>query len=84
MDNQEPEQTLDSANGLAPGLAEAIESFSLIIEQFGLPRMAGRIFALLYLIEDGEATQSELSEMLRASTSEKAMALFRGRASCNW
>ena len=53
---------------LPPGLAEAIESFSLIIEQFGLPRMAGRIFALLTLIEDGAATQSELSSMLQAST----------------
>jgi DNA-binding transcriptional regulator GbsR (MarR family) len=49
-------------------MAEAIESFSMIIEQFGLPRMAGRIFALLTLIEDGSATQSEISEMLQAST----------------
>ena len=49
-------------------LAEAVESFSLIIEQFGLPRMAGRIFAILLLTEDGTATQSELSDMLQAST----------------
>jgi hypothetical protein len=53
---------------IAPGLAEAIESFSLIIEQFGLPRMAGRIFAALSLTEDGAATQSELSDMLQASS----------------
>lgn len=56
------------AHPLPPGLAEAIESFSVIIEQFGLPRMAGRIFAALTLIEDGAATQSELSSMLQAST----------------
>jgi DNA-binding transcriptional regulator GbsR (MarR family) len=53
---------------IAAGLAEAIESFSLIIEQFGLPRMAGRVFAALSLIEEGAATQSELSDMLQAST----------------
>ncbi len=58
----------DEAGPLAPGLAEAVESFSLIIEQFGLPRMAGRIFAILLLTEDGTATQSGLSEMLQAST----------------
>lgn len=58
----------DEAGPLAPGLAEAVESFSLIIEQFGLPRMAGRIFSILLLTEDGTATQSELSEMLQAST----------------
>lgn len=58
----------DATGPLAAGLAEAVESFSLIIEQFGLPRMAGRIFAILLLTEDGAATQSELSEMLQAST----------------
>jgi len=65
-DQEVPENGATPA--LAPGLAESIESFSLIIEQFGLPRMAGRIFALLFLTEDGTATQSELSSMLQAST----------------
>lgn len=66
---KDPDRPQDSsALALAPGLAESIESFSLIIEQFGLPRMAGRIFALLFLAEGGTATQSELSSMLQAST----------------
>ena len=58
----------EAADPPSTQLAEAVESFSLIIEQFGLPRMAGRIFAILFLTEDGTATQSELSEMLQAST----------------
>ena len=48
--------------------AEVIESFSLIFEQFGFPRMAGRIFALLVLTEEPYVTQSDLTEQLQAST----------------
>ncbi len=58
----------DKTPVLSPGLAEAIESFSLIFEQFGFPRMAGRIFALLILTEHQYVTQAELTDLLQAST----------------
>lgn len=53
---------------ISPELAGTVESFSLIIEQFGLPRMAGRIFAFLILTEHPYVTQSELTDLLQAST----------------
>lgn len=58
----------DETPVLSPGLAETIESFSLIFEQFGFPRMAGRIFALLILTEHQYVTQAELTDLLQAST----------------
>ena len=64
MDNSEP----DATPVMSPGLAETIESFSLIFEQFGFPRMAGRIFALMILTEHQYVTQSELTDLLQAST----------------
>lgn len=51
-----------------PELHEHVEAFSLIIEQFGFPRMAGRIFALLILTEQSYMTQAELTDLLQAST----------------
>lgn len=62
-----PEETVDNDQPTT-AFAEIIESFSLIIEQFGLPRMAGRIFALLVLTEKPYVTQSDLTETLQAST----------------
>ncbi len=53
---------------LPADLAEAIETFSLIFEQFGFPRMAGRIFAYLIVTEEPYVTQAELTELLQAST----------------
>ncbi len=53
---------------MAPELAEIVESFSLVIEQFGLPRMAGRIFAFLLINEERDVTQSSLAALLQAST----------------
>ncbi|MEA2000298.1 MAG: MarR family transcriptional regulator [Actinomycetota bacterium] len=58
----------DETNAMPPGLAEIVESFSLVVEQFGLPRMAGRIFAFLILSEEPEVTQSNLASVLQAST----------------
>lgn len=53
---------------LPASVAEAIESFSLVFEQFGFPRMGGRIFAYLILSDQPHVTQSELTELLQAST----------------
>lgn len=49
-------------------VAEAIEEFSLIFEQFGFARMGGRIFAYLILTEQQLVTQAELADVLQAST----------------
>lgn len=56
------------AETLPPDAAAAIESFSLVFEQFGFARMAGRIFAYLIVTEKPYVTQSELTELLQAST----------------
>ncbi|MDJ0924114.1 MAG: MarR family transcriptional regulator [Acidimicrobiia bacterium] len=64
MDNPESDPT----PVMAPGLAESVESFSLIFEQFGFPRMGGRIFAFLILTERPYVTQAELADLLQAST----------------
>ena len=53
---------------LPTSVAEAIESFSLVFEQFGFPRMGGRIFAYLILSDQPHVTQSELTTVLQAST----------------
>ena len=53
---------------MSPGLATFVESFSLMFEQFGFPRMAGRIFAFLILTERDYVTQAELTDLLQAST----------------
>ena len=53
---------------LPTSVAEAIESFSLVFEQFGFPRMGGRIFAYLILSDCPHVTQAELTELLQAST----------------
>ncbi len=53
---------------LPQSVAESIESFSLVFEQFGFPRMGGRIFAYLILSEEPYVTQAELTELLQAST----------------
>ena len=53
---------------MSPGLATFVESFSLMFEQFGFPRMAGRIFAFLILTEHEYVTQAELTDLLQAST----------------
>lgn len=51
-----------------PETLESIEAFSIVFEQFGFPRMAGRIFALLLLKEEPTLTQAEIADALRAST----------------
>ncbi len=53
---------------MPPGLAETVESFSVMFEQFGFPRMGGRIFAFLILTERPYVTQAELADLLQAST----------------
>ncbi|MCP4304916.1 MAG: MarR family transcriptional regulator [bacterium] len=63
-----PETDPDSSANLQASVAEAIESFSLVFEQFGFPRMGGRIFAYLILSDEPYVTQSELTEALQAST----------------
>lgn len=62
------ESNEDRSSPVSPALAEAAESFSLIFEQFGFPRMAGRIFAFLILTEEPYVTQSDMTEILQAST----------------
>jgi len=62
------DQESDEAAELSPAIAEAIESFSLIFEQFGFPRMGGRIFAYLILSDRPGVTQADLAEVLQAST----------------
>ena len=65
MDNE----TVEPGEPLSAAMAETIESFSLMFEQFGFPRMAGRIFAFLILTESPYSTQSDLTELLQASNS---------------
>ena len=62
------ETNKERSAALPPAMAEAAESFSLIFEQFGFPRMAGRIFAFLILTEEPYVTQAQLAEILQAST----------------
>jgi DNA-binding transcriptional regulator GbsR (MarR family) len=62
------EDSLERSPSMPAALAEAGESFSLIFEQFGFPRMAGRIFAYLILTEEPYVTQADLTEILQAST----------------
>lgn len=61
MDGKRPET-------IPPELHEYIETFSLIFERFGFPRMGGRMFSLMLLREDELITQAELAELLDAST----------------
>jgi DNA-binding transcriptional regulator GbsR (MarR family) len=42
---------------LPASVAEAIEAFSLVFEQFGFPRMGGRIFAYLILSDQPHVTK---------------------------
>ncbi len=49
-------------------LHEYVETFSLIFERFGFPRMAGRMFSFMLLREEDLITQAELAEALDAST----------------
>lgn len=61
--------TQDNPDRLLPeALHEHVEAFSLAIERFGFPRMAGRIFALMLLRDEPLVTQAELATELGAST----------------
>jgi len=53
---------------MSAGMAQTVESVSLMFEEFGFPRMAGRIFAFLILSEEPYVTQSDLTDLLQAST----------------
>jgi len=64
MNNTEDTPALE----MSAGMAQTVESFSLMFEEFGFPRMAGRIFAFLILSEEPYVTQSELTDLLQAST----------------
>jgi DNA-binding transcriptional regulator GbsR (MarR family) len=64
MNNTEHTPALE----MSAGMAQTVESFSLMFEDFGFPRMAGRIFAFLILSEEPHVTQSELTDLLQAST----------------
>lgn len=64
MNNTEDPPALE----MSAGMAQTVESFSLMFEEFGFPRMAGRIFAFLILSEEPYVTQSELTDLLQAST----------------
>jgi DNA-binding transcriptional regulator GbsR (MarR family) len=50
-----------------PGLETFIESFGAAMDTAGMPRMAGRAFAVLLSTEDGAATAAELAGRLKAS-----------------
>jgi DNA-binding transcriptional regulator GbsR (MarR family) len=63
-----PDADQETDPALPTSVAEAIESFSLVFEQFGFPRMGGRIFAYLILSDRPHVTQAELTELLQAST----------------
>lgn len=63
-----PASADEPSSTLPTSVAEAIESFSLVFEQFGFPRMGGRIFAYLILSDQPHVTQSELTTVLQAST----------------
>ena len=44
-----------------------IEEFSMLMEGFGLPRMAGRVFAALLVADPPEQSSEDLAEQLQAS-----------------
>jgi DNA-binding transcriptional regulator GbsR (MarR family) len=64
----EADDDVRAESGIRNRRAETVESFSLMFEQFGFPRMGGRIFAFLILTERPYVTQAELTDLLQAST----------------
>jgi DNA-binding transcriptional regulator GbsR (MarR family) len=48
-------------------VARFVERFASVLEESGMPRMPGRVFAALLATDSGQATAAELSEMLQVS-----------------
>ncbi|WP_431930021.1 MarR family transcriptional regulator [Nonomuraea jabiensis] len=58
----------DSSHGRDPQAVQNLtESFATLLEQQGMPRMAARVLACLYITDSGTLTAAELVQRLRVS-----------------
>jgi len=58
----------DSSHGRDPRAVQNLtESFATLLEQQGMPRMAARVLACLYVTDSGNLTAAELVQRLRVS-----------------
>ncbi|MBE1488796.1 GbsR/MarR family transcriptional regulator [Plantactinospora soyae] len=58
----------DSSHGRDPQAVQSLtESFATLLEQQGMPRMAGRVLACLYVTDSGNLTAADLVQRLRVS-----------------
>ncbi|MFF4592414.1 helix-turn-helix domain-containing protein [Amycolatopsis sp. NPDC001319] len=76
-----PQQAVPQAHGRdAEAVREYEETFTVLLMQSGLPRMAARVLTCLYISDDGSVTAAELVRHLQVSPASvsKAVSLLDG------